>query len=239
VLNDLLDLDADRQHRSKKDRPLASGALPLLFGLVMAPVALALSAAAACFLPWQFGATLGTYFLLTTSYSFRLKQIALLDVFVLAGLYTIRLVAGHESTGIRFSPWLLAFSMFIFLSLALLKRFAELNGLREQKEQSSKGRGYLASDLEMVAMLGIASGFLSVLVLALYVSSPEVSVLYRFPILVLLVCPLLLYWISRMWLLGHRGRMHEDPILFALRDGASYLIGALTLLVLWLATGHY
>ncbi len=239
VLNDLLDLQADRQHGSKQFRALASGQLPLSVGLLMVPGALALSAVTACFLPWRFGAVLAVYFLLTTSYSFSLKQIALLDVFVLAALYTIRLIAGHASTGVAYSFWLLAFSMFIFLSLALLKRFTELAALRHQNKPGSLGRGYVAGDLELIAMLGIASGFLSVLVMALYVNSEDVTVLYQFPILLLLVCPLLLFWISRVWLLAHRGRMHDDPIVFALLDGPSYLIGALTLLVLWLATGHY
>jgi 4-hydroxybenzoate polyprenyltransferase/phosphoserine phosphatase len=244
VLNDLLDLDADRHHGSKKFRSLASGELPLSIGLLMVPGALALSGIIACFLPWGFAAVLGVYFLLTTSYSFSLKQIALLDVFVLAGLYTIRLIAGHEASGhgadrIPYSYWLLAFSMFIFLSLALVKRYTELAAARQQNRNAPKGRGYMASDLELVATLGIASGFLAVLVMALYVNSPEVTKLYQYPIVLLLVCPLLLFWISRVWLLAHRGRMHDDPIVFALRDGPSYLIGALTLLVLWLATGHY
>jgi 4-hydroxybenzoate polyprenyltransferase len=238
VLNDLLDLDADRQHGSKRFRALASGQLPLSAGLLMVPGALTLSAVAACFLPWTFAVVLAVYFLLTTGYSFSLKQIAVLDVFVLAALYTIRLIAGHESTGVPYSFWLLAFSMFIFLSLALLKRFTELAALRQQNKPGPQGRGYMAGDLELVAMLGIASGFLSVLVMALYVNSDDVKILYKFPNLLLLVCPLLLYWISRVWLLAHRGRMHDDPIVFALGDGVSYLIGALTLLVLWLATGH-
>ena len=239
VLNDLLDLEADRQHGSKQYRALASGQLPLSAGLLMVPAALVLSAITACFLPGDLALCWALYFLLTTSYSFSLKQIALLDVFVLAALYTIRLIAGHESTGVVYSFWLLAFSMFIFLSLALLKRFTELATLRQQNRSGSRGRGYVAGDLELVAMLGITSGFLSVLVMALYVNSDDVKILYRLPVLLLLVCPLLLFWISRCWLLAYRGRMHDDPIVFALRDGVSYLIGALTLLVLWLATGHY
>jgi len=244
LLNDLLDLDSDRHHGTKRFRPLASGQLPLSVGLAMVPAALLLSAVTACFLPWGFSAVLGVYFLLTTSYSLGLKQIVLLDVFVLAGLYTIRLVGGHEATGhgkdgVPYSFWLLAFSMFIFLSLALVKRFTELAAVRQENRNVAPGRGYIASDLELVAMLGIASGFLAVLVLALYVNSDDVMKLYRYPVLLLLVCPLLLYWISRVWLLAQRGRMHEDPIVFALRDPVSYLIGGLTLLVLWLATGHY
>jgi len=241
VLNDLLDLESDRQHDSKKRRPFASGELPLPYGLISAPVLLALSAGVALYLSWEFVAVLALYFVLTTSYSWRVKQIALLDVFFLAGLYTIRLVAGHVATGIKYSFWLLAFSMFIFLSLALVKRFTELKMLRQQNRHDSKGRGYVASDLELVAMLGIANGFLAVLVMALFVNSPEVQNerLYENAKLLLLVCPLLLFWISRVWLIAHRGQMHDDPIVFALKDRVSYLIGALTLGIVWLATGHF
>lgn len=239
MLNDLLDLDSDRHHATKKMRPFASGELPLPVGLVMAPLLLGLSVGIALFLSWKFVAVLAGYFLITTSYSWRLKQVALLDVFFLAGLYTIRLIAGHEASVIEYSFWLLAFSMFIFLSLALVKRFTELKLLRLQNKPNSRGRGYAADDLELVAMLGIASGFMSVLVMALYVNSPEVHELYKHQKLLLMVCPLLLYWISRVWLLAHRGRMHEDPIVFALKDGVSYLVGALTLCVLWLATGRH
>jgi 4-hydroxybenzoate polyprenyltransferase len=239
VLNDLLDLDSDRHHATKKHRPFASGELPLPVGLAVAPAVLVMSVGLAILLSWKFVAVLAGYFLITTSYSWRLKQVALLDVFFLAGLYTIRLVAGHVATVIEFSFWLLAFSMFMFLSLALVKRFTELKALRMLNKSSSRGRGYAADDLELVAMLGIASGFMSILVMALYVNSPEVSRLYKYPTLLLLICPLLLYWISRVWLIAHRGRMHEDPIVFALKDGVSYLAGGLALGVVWLATGHY
>ena len=247
VLNDLLDLDSDRHHDSKKRRPFASGELPLPYGLFAVPILLALSAGVAIYLSPVFVGVLALYFALTTSYSWRVKQIALLDVFFLAGLYTMRLIAGHAATGIRYSFWLLAFSMFIFLSLALVKRFTELKILRQQNRHDSKGRGYVASDLELVAMLGIANGFLAVLVMALYVNSPEVGQgagpsgepLYKHPALLLLVCPLLLFWISRVWLIAHRGQMHDDPIVFALKDRVSYLIGALTLGIIWLAAGHF
>jgi 4-hydroxybenzoate polyprenyltransferase/phosphoserine phosphatase len=246
VLNDLMDLDSDRHHDSKKRRPFASGELPLPYGLFAVPLLLALSAGVAVFLSWKFVAVLAIYFVLTTSYSWRIKQVPLLDVFFLAGLYTIRLVAGHEAAVITYSFWLLAFSMFIFLSLALVKRFTELKVLRQQNRHDSKGRGYVASDLELVAMLGIANGFMAVLVMALYVNSPEAQVdhatgknLYQHPMVLLLVCPLLLFWISRVWLIAHRGQMHDDPIVFAIKDRVSYLIGALTLGIIWVAAGHF
>jgi 4-hydroxybenzoate polyprenyltransferase len=241
VLNDVLDLEADRQHERKKRRPLASGDLPVSAGLVMIPVLFGLGAVAAAFLPASFFMVLGVYILLTTSYSWRLKKIVLLDVFVLAGLYTIRLIAGHEATKIEYSFWLLAFSMFIFLSLALLKRYTELAAARQKDKPGPAGRGYVAGDLELVAMLGIGSGFLSVMVMALYVKSPELDAqrIYQNPMLLLLMCPLLMFWVSRVWLLAHRGQMHDDPVVFALKDGVSYIIGALALLVLWLATGRF
>jgi 4-hydroxybenzoate polyprenyltransferase len=237
VLNDLLDLEADRHHPVKHLRPFATGELPLPVGLGLVFLFFAAGAVLAWQLPPSFGAVLGIYVLLTTTYSLRLKEIPLLDVFCLAALYTVRLIAGHEASQVKYSFWLLVFSMFIFLSLALVKRFVELMAIRQQSKSEIRGRGYAAGDLEIVATLGAISGFLSVLVLALYVHSPEVGDLYKNPMLLLFICPLLLYWISRVWLLAHRGRMHGDPIVFALKDRVSYLIGGLTLLVLWLATG--
>ncbi len=238
LLNDLVDLDSDRHHPAKRLRPFASGRLPLQAGLAVFPVLLASSIFLAWALSWRFAAVLGIYLVLTTSYSWWLKQAPLLDVFCLAALYTIRLIAGHEATAIVYSFWLLVFSMFIFLSLALVKRYLELDAARQQSKSEIKGRGYVAGDQDLVATLGSSSGYLAVLVLALYVNSQEVRVLYQTPTLLLLICPLLLYWISRVWLLAHRGQMHGDPIVFALKDRVSYIVGALTLGVLWLATGH-
>jgi 4-hydroxybenzoate polyprenyltransferase len=186
----------------------------------------------------EFVAVVGLYFVLASGYSLRLKQVALLDVFVLAGLYTLRLVAGHVATGIAYSPWLLVFSMFVFLSLALLKRFLELQSLRQQNRHEAKGRGYTAADLELVTTLGLVSGYLAVLVMALYVNSQQVQVLYAHPLRLLLICPLLLFWVSRVWFIAHRGQMPDDPVAFALRDWVGYAVGALTFLVMWLATGH-
>ena len=237
ILNDLMDIEADRHHATKCHRPFASGDLPLPFGLAASPLLFAASAVLAWQLPWGFAVVLGTYVLLTSSYSLRLKEVPLLDVFCLAALYTVRLIAGHEAAIIDYSFWLLVFSMFIFLSLALLKRFTELFAARKQSKSEIKGRGYATSDLELVATLGTGSGYLAVLVMALYVHSPEGSAHYNRPMVLLLICPLLLFWISRVWMLAHRGQMHNDPIIFALKDRASYVVGALTLLVLWLAAG--
>jgi 4-hydroxybenzoate polyprenyltransferase len=238
VLNDLLDLEADRHHPTKRQRPFAAGNLPLPLGLVLAPVLLITSGLVAWKLSGSFAAVLAIYLILTTSYSWRLKQVPLVDVFCLAGLYTIRLIAGHEATEIVYSFWLLVFSMFIFLSLALVKRFLELKGARQRSGAVLKGRGYVPGDTELVATMGMSSGYLSVLVLALYVNGQEVHLLYHRPLVLLLICPVLFYWISRVWLLAHRGQMDEDPIVFALKDRVSYVTAALAFVFLWLATGH-
>ena len=237
VLNDVMDVESDRHHSTKSRRPFASGVLPLQTGLALFPVLVSAALLLAWFLPLGFMATLVTYLVTATLYSSHFKQIALLDVFVLAGLYTLRLAAGHEATGVPYSVWLLAFSMFIFLSLALVKRFLELDLARQQRQVDIKGRGYESDDLALVSTLGVTSGYVSALVLALYVNSADVRELYRHPTLLLLVCPLMLYWISRAWMLAHRGQMNEDPIAFALGDRVSYVIGVLILLVLYLATG--
>jgi 4-hydroxybenzoate polyprenyltransferase/phosphoserine phosphatase len=238
VLNDLMDLDADRQHPTKRERPFAAGELPLQVGLFLFPTLLVLSGAIAWWMTSEFAMLLAIYVIATTAYSWQLKRVALLDVFILAGLYTLRLIAGHIVTDIAYSVWLLVFSMFIFLSLALMKRFRELQDLRKQNMVDARGRGYTASDLELVTMLGLINGSLAVLVLALYVNSEQVVTLYQHPILLLLICPLLLFWVSRIWLLAHRGQMHTDPVVFVLKDWVSYAVGLLTLLVVWLATGH-
>jgi 4-hydroxybenzoate polyprenyltransferase len=231
IVNDLMDLDADRRHRAKKFRPFAAGDLPLSWGLLFAPALLATGLAAATRLSWLFVGVTAAYLFLTTAYSLWIKRVVLLDVFVLAGLYTIRLIAGHAATDIVYSSWLLVFSMFIFLSLALVKRYVELAGT----EQLKSGRGYNPGDMEIVASLGTGSGYLAALVLALYVNSQQVVALYQHPNLLLLLCPLLLYWVSRVWLLAHRGQMHDDPVYFAVKDPASYIIGLLVLATMWMS----
>lgn len=236
LLNDLFDLEADRRHETKRARSFASGALPLPAGLLAAPaLALAGLALGAVVAPALLG-VLALYLVSTTAYSCWLKRVALLDVFVLAGLYTLRLAGGHEATGVAYSAWLLMFSMFIFLSLALVKRHVEVAGLPEEDTSSTPGRGYAARDAGWIAMLGVGSGCLSALVLALYVNSEQVQRLYDRPMLLMFICPLLLFWIGRVWMLAHRGAVHEDPVVFALKDRASYVLGALTLLVVWAAT---
>jgi 4-hydroxybenzoate polyprenyltransferase/phosphoserine phosphatase len=235
VFNDLLDLDSDRRHASKRWRPLAAGDVPLTWAAPLAILLMAGGLAVSWRIAPEFAGVTLLYLFVATAYSWGLKRAVLVDVFVLAGLYTLRLVAGHVATGIEFSTWLLAFSMFIFLSLALVKRYQELR-LRPASAGRVAGRGYTAADLDVLTPLGAASGYIAVLVLALYVNSDKVRILYTHPTVLLLICPLMLYWISRIWLVAHRGEMRDDPVAFALRDRTSYLVGALALLVVWLAT---
>jgi 4-hydroxybenzoate polyprenyltransferase len=226
VLNDLLDLDADRAHPRKRWRPFASGALSLHSGLVAAPLLIAAAFVLAAPLSWSFGLVLGAYFVLTMGYSLFLKRVPMLDTVVLAGLYTIRIVAGAAAIRIGLSFWLLAFSMFLFFSLALVKRYTELHSLLRDGK-SRVARGYTVEDLGLVQSLGAASGYLSVLVLALYINSTASEALYRHPQILWLLCPALLYWLSRTWLIAHRGTMHDDPVVFALTDNVSRIVLAL------------
>jgi len=184
-------------------------------------------------LDWRFAAVLAGYYVLTWAYSLRLKRAALVDVMTLAGLYTIRIIAGAAATGTDLSFWLLAFSVFMFLSLGIIKRFTELDDLRKSGGDRMHGRGYAASDLTLLMGLGVASGFSAVVVIALYINSPESRNLYHHSKPLWLICPVMLYWISRMWLLATRGSMHDDPVVFALRDRVSlFVLGLLAVIVL-------
>jgi 4-hydroxybenzoate polyprenyltransferase len=234
-LNDLLDREADRHHRTKRHRPFADQTLSPSFGALLVPLLFLAALLCSLWLPPRFLILLVGYVVLTTAYSIYLKQVAVLDVLLLAGLYTLRVLAGVAASHVRFSTWLLAFSMFLFLSLAFLKRYAELSELQGGAGDSVARRGYLRGDREWLASMGGASGYLSVLVLALYINSDQVVALYRTPLLLWLICPLLLFWISRMWLMGHRGRIDQDPIVATVRDPVSYAVGALVALILYAA----
>jgi 4-hydroxybenzoate polyprenyltransferase len=236
LLNDLLDLEDDRHHPVKRRRPLASGALPLMWGIGLFPILLVGAfVGARAFLPWRFCIVLLGYYVLTLAYSMYLKRQVMVDVVVLAMLYTIRIVAGTAAIHGLLTFWLLAFSMFIFLSLALVKRYAELHSMRERGLVKTRGRGYVASDLPLLSSLGTSSGYLAVLVLALYIQDGKTASLYRHPQVIWLACPLLLYWVSRTWVIAHRGLMHDDPIVFAARDRVSLAVVALVGLVFWAA----
>jgi len=231
LLNDLLDLDADRRHPRKRLRPFAAGTLPIVSGLVAAPVLTLAAFALALTISKLFALALACYYVATLAYSFGLKRIAMLDTVVLAGLYTIRILAGTAALRIDVSFWLLAFSMFLFLSLAMIKRYTELHLLLKNGDSRSAGRGYAVDDLALVQSLGSTSGYLAVLVLALYINSTASELLYRHPQVLWLLCPLLLYWISRAWLIAHRGNMHDDPVVFALTDRTSRLLLAIAVVI--------
>jgi 4-hydroxybenzoate polyprenyltransferase len=233
VLNDLLDLRADRAHPRKRQRPFASGALPLGFGLLAAPLLLVTAGAIAWAVSLEFLGVLGAYYAATVAYSLWLKRLPLIDVLLLAGLYTVRILAGSVAYQVPASHWLLAFSLFLFVSLALVKRYSELLSVRERGLATTVGRGYRAQDLELLASLGASAGYMAVLVLALYVQSADVTKLYGAPERLWLVLPAMLYWISRVWLLAHRGQVDDDPIVFAIRDKVSYAVAAAVGAVLW------
>lgn len=235
LLNDLLDLPDDRLHHTKRHRPFAAGRLPIRSGLLVCPLLLVGAFAGALWLlPWPFAVALAAYYGLTLAYSLALKRYMAVDVIVLALLYTLRIVAGGAAFGLELTSWILAFSMFIFLSLALVKRYAELREARRQgRTEKTRGRGYYPDDLEMISSLGAASGYLAVMVLALYIHDQGTSALYAHPQLIWLACPLLLFWITRVWMLTHRGQMNEDPVVFAIRDRLSLLTGLLFGLVFW------
>jgi len=230
VLNDLADLASDRLHPRKRSRPFASGALAPGVGKALVPALLAGAVAVALSLPHLFGLVLLGYWLATLAYSWGLKRRPVLDVLLLASLYTARLYAGGAASGVPVSEWLATFSMFLFLSLAFLKRAVELAG----GPVAPGGRGYRAEDRGPIFAMGIGSGYLSVLVLALFVSSQETTRLYSHPVRLWLLCPLLLYWVSRVWLLARRGELDDDPVLFALRDPASWAVVVLAAGVVWL-----
>jgi 4-hydroxybenzoate polyprenyltransferase len=235
IMNDLLDHEADRHHPTKRHRPFAAETLSRPFGVTMVPLLFIAALLCALWLSPKFLMLLFTYVVLTTAYSVYLKQVAILDVLLLAGLYTLRVLAGVAASDVRFSTWLLAFSMFLFLSLAFLKRYAELSQLKGGAEEVISRRGYMRGDREWLGSMGGASGYISVLVLALYINSEQVMALYLNPLLLWLICPLLLLWISRMWLLAHRGRINQDPIVATVSDPASYGIGALVASILYIA----
>jgi len=235
LLNDMLDLEVDRQHPRKCKRPFASGSLSLLVGFALLPLLLVLAVLSAASLPVEFWLVLMVYYALTLAYSFGLKSVVLIDTITLAGLYTIRIVAGAMAVEVVLSFWLLLFSVFLFFSLALVKRYAELDAMQRQGKLKAAGRGYHIDDLPMLHSLGAASGYLCVLVLALYINSPAVEPLYRHPQIIWFLCVLLLYWISRVWLKTHRGHMHDDPVIFALKDRVSLAIGVMAGVTMFLA----
>jgi 4-hydroxybenzoate polyprenyltransferase len=236
VCNDLFDLDSDRQHPRKRLRPFASGRVAVWLGCLLAPLLLAMgtwvgSRVGGHFLPW-----LLAYFALTSAYTWGLKRLLLLDCLALAMLYTLRVIAGGAAAQVPVSFWMLAFSVFLFLSLAFVKRYAELRLQASLGIAQSPGRGYEAGDAHLVQTMGIGSGYCAVLVLALYLNSDAVLKLYKSPLAMWAAVPVLLFWVSWMWMQAQRGRMHDDPLVFALRDRTSLLTGAAFAAVLVIGT---
>jgi 4-hydroxybenzoate polyprenyltransferase len=224
IINDLLDLESDRVHLHKRKRAFAAGNLSVATGL---GISFALAAAAlitAAYLPRKFLVYLLLYFVTTLAYSLSLKRIVLVDVVVLSSLYTIRMLAGSEATHDPVSPWLAAFSIFLFLSLAMVKRFSELQNLHSRGATPSNARGYLLSDIEQLRSFGTSSAYASIVIFALYINGHDVVALYHHPTRMWLITPLLILWISRVWLLASRGLLDEDPVVFALSDRMSLLL---------------
>ena len=229
VLNDLFDLSADQHHPRKCRRPFASGDLPIAVGSLLMPLLVIISIIFCMFLPRSFFFAMLAYYAITTLYSWRIKQIAIADVLTLAILYSMRILAGSVATGTPASGWFVEFAIFLFLSLALVKRLSELREMENGSAlmQAQRERGYKADDLPLLLAFGTASGYIAVFVFTLYLGSDKVAELYRRPQLLWLFCPLLLYWITRIWHLAWRGRMTDDPLAFAAKDPQTYLVGAI------------
>jgi 4-hydroxybenzoate polyprenyltransferase/phosphoserine phosphatase len=230
IANDLLDLDSDRQHPRKRHRPFASGVVPVHIGFILVPALALLSLVLALWVGHAFTAWLVFYFAVTTAYTLWLKKLVLVDCLTLAGLYTLRIIAGAAAVSVALSFWLLAFSVFIFLSLAFVKRFAELQAQADAGSNTAHGRGYLVSDQSLIQTLGVTAGYAAVLVLALYLHSDSVLTLYAQPELIWPAVPLMLFWVSWIWMKAHRGQMHDDPIVFAIKDKSSLSVVALVFL---------
>ncbi|MEM6738464.1 MAG: UbiA family prenyltransferase [Pseudomonadota bacterium] len=230
VLNDIADLAADRAHPRKRNRPFAAGTLTIQQGLRLAlGLILGALAVSLLFVSPAFLGMLALYYIATFAYSFWLKRKLVIDVIMLASLYTIRIIAGAAAAWVTLSPWMLGFSMFLFLALAAVKRQAELMDMVFAGDNARAGRGYVPDDLPVIRSMALAAGYAAVLVLALYISSEDVRVLYSLPEALWLLCPILLYWVSRMVMNTHRGKMNDDPIVYAATDKVSlgtFLAGA-------------
>jgi 4-hydroxybenzoate polyprenyltransferase len=221
VLNDIRDLESDRQHHRKRHRPIAAGKVSQHRAMIIGAVLFIASAVLAFRVSAWFALTVGIYFTMTLAYSLRLKRQVIVDVMLLAALYTIRVLAGAVATVVYPSFWLLAFSMFLFLSLAMVKRYSEMLVTLSQDKQQAAGRGYSVNDLPVLLSVGVSTGVAAIVVLALYINDPVTAKLYPMTFGLWPIPPLMLYWISRVWMKAHRGEMHDDPVVFAMRDWQS------------------
>ncbi len=239
IVNDLLDIEADRRHHSKRRRPFAAGNLSALAGVAVVVTFLLASLVLMLLLPVIVArvaspllsplaplAWLIVYAVTTTAYSFFLKRVVLVDVIVLSMLYTIRIFGGSAASEIPISNWLGGFSIFFFLSLAFVKRFAELESLLKREQVPTNGRGYLLSDIEQLRSFGTSAAYASVVVLMFYISNLDTS-LYRHAGRLWLLLPVFLLWVMQLWLLASRGELNEDPVVYAITDKRSLLLGVL------------
>lgn len=235
-LNDMLDLNNDRQHISKRFRPFASGELSLAYGFIGAPLLLLMAFASSLLLPAEFLLVLFLYWLLTTFYSIALKRLLLIDVLTLATLYTARIVAGAAAISVLTTFWLLAFSVFLFAGLAMVKRFTEVSNLLTTDRTMVDGRAYGTGDLKLLSFVGVGSSLIAVAVFAFYINAPDITRLYSSPGLLWLICPLLLLLLGRIWFFAHKGKLDEDPLLFAITDRLSQAFTLLCGLIIWVAS---
>ncbi len=236
IANDLLDIESDRRHPRKRLRPFAAGDLSVATGVAISAALLAGSIAiAVALLPLGFLMWLFLYLVTTLAYSLVLKRVVLVDVILLSGLYTVRMLAGASATRVNVSPWLAAFSVFLFLSLAMVKRFSELENTRERGQALANGRGYVLGDIEQLRVFGTSSAYAAVVVFSFYIGAHDVSSLYRHGNRLWLITPLMIYWLSRVWLLASRGQLDEDPVIFAVTDRVSLLTGAAVAVIAALA----
>lgn len=244
-LNDLLDISSDRIHRTKKNRPIASGKILPKEAIYLTLTLLGIAFFLSLLLPGSFLLCFFSYILLTTIYSLKFKSLLILDIITLAMLYCLRIFSGASASGIELSHWLLSFSLFIFFSLACVKRFSELskkynsnikNNVISNNSKGISGRAYRPDDKNAVFSLGVSSGALSVLILALYMNSQEILKLYSKPYILWMLLPVFLYWISRLWILVSREEVSEDPIIFAIKDKTSYVVAIISFLLIYFAS---
>ena len=234
ITNDLLDLENDRKHRTKKNRPLAAGNIPIPFAFFNIPLFIGGSYIVACLIGGNFLIGLTAYFIITVLYSFILKKVAIVDCLTLSILYTGRIIAGCLATGLPHSQWLMIFSLFFFLSLAFIKRYAELFNAKRDNKKKAGGRGYVVEDLDYVGQAGLASGFLSILIFVLYIKDPVIQATFGNIYITLCSLPILIYWISYLFLKSFRGEMLEDPVVFSIKDKRSLLAGICFAIVFFL-----
>jgi len=239
LLNDLADIESDRRHKDKRRRPIASGELPIADAFLAIPLCLLLAVSFCLMAGGKALPLLLGYLAATTAYSFHLKRVPILDILLLSGFYVFRIVAGAVVAPVQLSPWLIAFAMFLFLSLAAAKRYVELTSLSDGS-RANVSRGYVREDYAMIAAVGVNCGCLAVLVLGLYVNSDTFRTLYSHATVFWLLCPLLLYWLIRVWLLAGRRELRDDPVVFAITDRVTWIVAALGALVFYVAmTAHF